>query len=278
MKKVSIEIIESIFQNQELKIDDEDSLFSFVIELYKNDHSYSILFEYIQFCNLSEKSLELFINEFDINYLNYKIWSKICSCLIRSKNNDTKMNEKRYIKQHFDEFIYNEGKEFDGIMKHLTVQTGGNIHDNKTIEITSSQPTNSQFVCKNVVDYDNNNCYGSKDYLKESFICFDFKNKKIQLSDYSIMSSSSRYDGFLKNWIIEVSNDGENFIEIDRRSDNSQLNGFKKFATFTVQKKSKEFYRFVRLRTTGESWHNSYSCKIKNFIQAIEFFGKLQNS
>lgn len=30
------------------------------------------------------------------------------------------MNEKRYIKQHFDEFIYNEGKEFDGIMKHLT--------------------------------------------------------------------------------------------------------------------------------------------------------------
>lgn len=133
-------------------------------------------------------------------------------------------------------------------------------------------------MCKNVVDYDNNNCYGSKDYLKESFICFDFKNKKIQLSDYSIMSSSSRYDGFLKNWIIEVSNDGENFIEIDRRSDNSQLNGFKKFATFTVQKKSKEFYRFVRLRTTGESWHNSYSCKIKNFIQAIEFFGKLQNS
>ena len=96
-------------------------------------------------------------------------------------------------------------------------------------------------MCKNVVDYDNNNCYGSKDYLKESFICFDFKNKKIQLSDYSIMSSSSRYDGFLKNWIIEVSNDGENFIEIDRRSDNSQLNGFKKFATFTVQKKSKEF-------------------------------------
>lgn len=41
-----------------------------------------------------------------------------------------------------------------------------------------------------------------------------------------------------------------------------------------LKKKEKltDFYRFIRLRQTGHSWHNSYYV----YLQSIEFFGQIK--
>ena len=70
--KLSIDLLEGIIQTESLKIKDEDSLFSFIFSLFEKDQSYSVLFEHILFPNLSEKSLELFISTFSINFFKSK--------------------------------------------------------------------------------------------------------------------------------------------------------------------------------------------------------------
>lgn len=50
-----------------------------------------------------------------------------------------------------------------------------------------------------------------------AIISFDFKDKFVKLLSYSNKSINSNVLGTnLKNWSIEQSNDGQNWIEIDR--------------------------------------------------------------
>lgn len=103
-------------------------------------------------------------------------------------------------------------------MKYLSDKTGGNIDINGTIEITSNSTYNG-YHPRNLVDYYDSKIYQSDDREGKDFICFDFKDKSVNLSSYTIKSNSnytsnSRYN--LKSWSIEVSNDGENWDEIDR--------------------------------------------------------------
>lgn len=167
-------------------------------------------------------------------------------------------------------FNYQQGKEFDGIMRNLTNKTGGNIHDNQTIEITSNSIHSSYEVPSNVVNYNTDNYYLSKN-IKESFILFNFKNKFVRISNYSIMSYSI-CKSCLKNWVIEASNDGKAWTEIDKRENNSSLIGDKKINTFSIKHKDNLFYQFIRLRQTDYSWSDD-GCYFG--IYMMEFFGAI---
>ena len=154
--------------------------------------------------------------------------------------------------------------------------TKKNINDNGTIEITSNSildPT--KYHPKNLIEFDKNNGYASKDD-GNAFVCFDFKDKSIQLSSYSIQSNSSGENyHHLKNWVVEVSNDNINWLEIDRHENCPQLNGQNIISNFEVRNENTDYYRFVKIRQTGNSWafwgnHNSL------FFYSIEFFGKLK--
>ena len=68
LKKFSIEILEDIFRSDKLFLNDENSLFQFIFELYEQDHSYAVLFEYVAFCNISEEMFDTFVDKFDIEY------------------------------------------------------------------------------------------------------------------------------------------------------------------------------------------------------------------
>ena len=202
------------------------------------------------------------------------------------KENEEKKRLLELPNRNVKELPYVKGKEFHGIMRYLTVKTGGNIHDNKTIEITSSDD-NSGCPPKNLVDYDNsNNFYDSGSLLRsEPKICFDFKAKSIQLFNYSIQShhnnsgdgkSTSGYPGHLKNWVIEVSNDGRHWETIDQHSNDSTLNGNSIIATFNINPQPTTFYRYVQLRATGASWYGNNRYDI--FFPFIEFYGKLKEA
>ena len=75
----------------------------------------------------------------------------------------------------------------------------------------------------------------------------------------------------MKSWVVEVSNDKSRWEIVDEHNNNSALNDASAVAYFNT-KIMTDFYRFVRLRQTGENWTDSYLV----ILVALEFFGKLQ--
>lgn len=181
-------------------------------------------------------------------------------------------------------YEYKDGKDFEGIFRNLTRLTGSNIHDNKTIKIT----TNSQhsddihfffkskniYDPKNIVDFDKDNEYKSNDSGK-AIICIDFKDKLVKVTQYQIQTSmKNNSSSHLKNWSVDGSKDGFAWFELDKRKNVSSLNQPKSIAVFEVHSQTNEFYRYIRIRQTGTSWYNTDNCNIISICR-LDFFGQV---
>ena len=275
MKALDIEIIELIIQNERLKIEEEDSLMKFVLELYSKDRKYGVLFEYILFNNVKEETLEEFVNEFELEDLNSKIWEVICKRLLSKTERIERII--RYLNPN--EIItkeHKEGDEFNGLFHYLNDKTGGNIHENGTINITSNSiyDNSKNYQPQNLVNYPSNTSYfyHSKSDISDCYVCFDLKERRVQLSSYSIKSYNGNQNSYnLKNWVIEISKDGINWTTIDEHQNDSTLNGKYITGTFKIQNEH-EFSRFIRLRQTNKNWENDYYMILSSF----EIYGKLQ--
>lgn len=175
MGDLPVEILLDILKSPNLKLLEEDSLLKFVIKLYAKDHLYSQLFSLIQLNNVSESMLESFIQTIKFEDVNCELWKSICGLVVKKSETQKSDNSRYHQKKiEFKEFKYENGHEFEGIMRYLTTKTGGNIHDNKTIEITTNSITSERKHPRNVVDYQRSNiydCYNTSDV----FICFNFK-------------------------------------------------------------------------------------------------------
>lgn len=200
------------------------------------------MFSYVYFVNVSNKLFEDFAQNFILNDLNNDIWKSIIERTLNSNVKPEKWIEtikrRKYIKQKQKVgkcFEYEKGKEFNEIIKYLTNKTGGNIHDNKTIEVTSNRFDSHP---KNLLDFNASNYYcGSIKY--DVWICFDFKKMKVKLSNYSILTISSQYSKLgthhLKSWVIEISNDKKNWTVINEHSNCERLNCYNTNGTFDVK-------------------------------------------
>lgn len=274
LKYLKVEILERILREKKFQLEDEDSLLLFINELYKESEEYSILFEYVEFEELTENVLKEFIDTFSIENLNICIWNKICERLIPSFTKSQKVS--RTYKKKYKEFKYNEDDNFNGIIQYLTNKTGGNVHENNTVEVTSNSIFNNYYP-KNVVDYKTNDGFFSKD-VDGTTLCFDFKENLIQITNYSIKSyDQGKNMCHPKNWVAEVSEDGNDWIEIDHHINDPTLNGKNITSTFKVEKEIDEFYRYFQIRQTGNSWDQ----RDNHFyfgIQSLELFGKLDES
>ena len=265
IQQIDNNLLQEIIKNNNLKLEDEDSLLRIVLTKYKNDYSSSFLFEYVRFNEISKTLMNEFVENFDICHLNTATFKNICKSVYSIDK--SVRNDERY-KMKYQEFQHNGNNEANGIFKYLTKETGGNIHANGTIEITTNSISSGDI--KNLVDYENNN-YFQFNNIQDSEICFDLKDNKIQITNYSIKSHSDYQGGdHLKSWILEVSKDKKDWTKIDEHENDSQLNGRYVIATFNT-KKTNDFYRFIRLRQTGQNWLNRYYTEF-NFI---EFYGKL---
>lgn len=114
-----------IIEREELKIEDEDSLLLFILRLYREDESYSTLFENVYFENVNEESLETFIDEFDIENMTNRTWKSISYRLIKSRTSEEKAKQNRYTKQTINNndniltFSPDSNKKFNGIDTNL---------------------------------------------------------------------------------------------------------------------------------------------------------------
>lgn len=169
----------------------------------------------------------------------------------------------------------NDGEIFNGIIQYLTQKVGGNIYDKGVIHITSNLMYNEDYKPKYLLDFDNSYYFCSKD-KPGGRVNFDFKEKKIQLTSYSIRSCATRdmmIYPYLKSWIIEGTNDKTNWFVIHAVKDSELLYGRSKKANFKVE--CKFYYSVIRIRSTGESWYNRGNKQMFG-ISMMEFFGNVQ--
>lgn len=217
-------------------------------------------FELIEFKKLSEEKFREAIKKINPIHITCQLWTNMCKRLL-------------YEKYETFEFTPSSEKVFDGTMQHLSKETGKNIHDEGIVDVSCDSVEGSYYP-KNLVDYDKDNLFYSDQ--KVATIVFDFKDKLITPTAYKLRSSSKQPNhSHLRNWVIEVSQDGNTYYEIDRRDDDSTMNGPNVYATFVVKQKKNDFYRFVRLRQTGVSWSSS-SYKNKIGFLNIDFYGKMK--
>ncbi|KAK8866351.1 hypothetical protein M9Y10_009313 [Tritrichomonas musculus] len=146
----------------------------------------------------------------------------------------------------------------------------------KTVEVTSSSIRGND---KNVspfhaIDFNIETRFITEDQ-QNSFICFDFKERKIKLSNYSVRSSigTKPKSENVQCWKIEGSNDNIKWDTLDSQTIEKSLDGKGFYNTFSAN--SSGFYRLIRMRQTNANTSKNNVLKIGE----IEFFGEiLQNS
>ena len=163
------------------------------------------------------------------------------------------------------EFKYNGSNDFDGIISHLKRECGGNVHSKGVVNITASSTSYNQ--CHQLVDYGWNSYWYSSNSPNQ-WVCFDFKDKQVCLSGYTLRSDGE--GGYLRRWSIEVSNDGSSWSSLDSR-DTTDLCSNYKVKNYSCSNANNSFYRFIRIRQTGKN-NGEGDCF---HLSEIEFFGKL---
>ena len=219
---LDLETAQLLMSSSALTIRDEDSLYDFVISRSEHDARFVSLFEFIYFEYLSVdrmKHFTSFVSENLLQNIHSGIWARICRRLII----ETKLKgNPRVCTAPEIEVVY-EGKPLNGIIAHLTRECGGNVYDNEIVNITASS-CQSDYHPKNAADFSTDSAFDSEG-LASSWICYDFKDRSVIPTSYSVRSWA-RGPGscHLKSWVIEVSNDGSSWTEIDRRDNNHDLN------------------------------------------------------
>jgi hypothetical protein len=153
---------------------------------------------------------------------------------------------------------------FNGVISYLTAKYGGNVHDKGVVEITASSVEKSwcgtEVPPRNTADIKSDSYFESEN-KPDQWICWDFKTLIIEPTYYTVRSS------FLKRWVVEGSDDGTSWTEIDRREDNSDLNVRKAVKTFAISQSGS----FRRIRLLQRDLNHSGNNQLK--ISAFELFG-----
>ena len=229
---LDIDIIERIITNDKLKLCNEEELFDIILKLYMKSKEYSLLFAYVIFLNLSTQSIQEFTKNFDINDINDSIWKNICC---RLEQNISIESIKAYKESH-QNFLNNRysAQWYEHIIQYLSEQCHENIQIQNLVQITSSSIWDSKFGAENIIKQNDQKKFGTKNEVN-SWVQFDFKKTKVMIDSYTLKTwNEDETFEHLKNWILEVSNDGKNYTEIDRQINCDLLRGKLKTATFNV--------------------------------------------
>lgn len=169
--------------------------------------------------------------------------------------------------------LFESNKEFNGIINYLI--NNGNIEEEINITSTLLYSSEEQDSAKHSILYNSKKYFRTIDVVN-AFICFDFKNKKITPTAYSIKTASNNSIR-PSSWVIEVSNNSSTFIPIDEQNECESLNGYDRIQTFIIKDQSIGKFRYIRLRQTGPNWHIGSERNIL-VIGCIEFYGYLEIS
>lgn len=279
LKKLPLTVLYSIISHPDLRVTDEDSLFIFINEIFEfnqqfdklNEIDITSFYDEVQFENLSSKLFQEFFDSFDIDQMTRSLWFKIKNCFfLQSKN----FNLTRYTS---DKIEYKRKKEsFNGIINQFIKECNGDLSSKVKVTSSSININHPERLDKYVLEFDNKLNFFQSSNIENSWLKYDFLNRKISLSSYSIKTRTDEGEGWhhLTNWVLEGSNsDNDNdWMILDVRENFKLLDGAGLFHNFKVNGDHKnEFFRYIRIRQTGlnSAGYNYLT------VKAIEFFGSI---
>ena len=264
--------LERILCASELKLKDENSLVDMIVHLCERDEEYHTLFRYVQIEYVDLSHLNIFLEHVYPDRVDSYIWERICDCLRGQFCSDCKplphrLHDSRFERQD-ETFVFTKGQLFSGIMSHLSKECGGNVHEKGVMNITASGESSGS--CYQVTDY-GWRCNFWTDAKESSWICFDFKDRTVELTSYSLkMNTDLNYR--LLHWIIEGSTDGSKWEAIDERNV-PDAKGSSNEDNYSCSGTGVAF-RYIRIRQIGKNNRGSEPL----FLNAIEFFGTIFKS
>jgi hypothetical protein len=243
------EILESILACSSLKLNSEDQLYQLIESLISQSSEYFSLLEYVHFELLTIEAMSRAIRLIgsSLDSLNPSIWNQLCSRLFLSVE-PTDLSG-RYVGKSID---LNPSAPLKGIISYLTDKHGGNVHDRKIVGLTASSTDFGEI--RHLVELQNlPGAQFQTAVLPDQWICYDFKNIRVCLRGYTLRSSSNstvnNYNP--QHWVIEGSLDRDSWIILDRRENNSDINGANLKGVFSLVNPKLQFFRFFRFRQTG---------------------------
>jgi hypothetical protein len=164
---------------------------------------------------------------------------------------------------------YKEDSPLNGIISYLTKKCDGHVGDLGVISISASSLNSPQsYPLRNVADFENHTYFYTSD-TPNSWICYDFKDRNIKPTHYTLRSRRDASGNHLRFWTLKGSRDGSEWIELDRRENNTELNSQGAIATFPISRSDEA--HMIRLRQLGKN-SNNYDHLV---VSAIEVFGVL---
>jgi hypothetical protein len=127
-------------------------------------------------------------------------------------------------------FIPQSGSPLSGIIAYLTSQHGGNVSDRGIVNVSGST-TYSSYIAKNAVDLLSTSYFQSLSQPNQ-WLCYDFKNRKVRPTHYSIHAHSDNF--YLRSWIFEGSMDGSRWTELDHHINDQTTNSNHPIGTFSI--------------------------------------------
>lgn len=277
----------SIISNPNLRIESEDSLVDFIYDIFETDEddeneSFSMIsfLELVHIESLSENKMIEIIEMIEPQNISKTLWEKFIKLINNNNNNSTlNLNEDRYAtiqtsKQTIFQIPYdlNSLHQFEGILYYLRQQNSDDFENE--VEITASSYRTERSRPQNAADFtDDDKYFGSKN-LKGSWLCYNFKNRKVKPSYYSIKSwQNPKGNHHVKSWEIQASNDEKEWKVLDSRSDENSLDGSNLSKTFDIRfiNNSNEFYKYIRIVQVGLNTGGTLYLN----IQSLEFFGDI---
>jgi hypothetical protein len=171
----------------------------------------------------------------------------------------------------FHYFPFRAMRPLEGIINFLTQRGDGNAHGSGLISASALNTYNKDCAARNAADLTTKSHFYSGNQPNQ-WLMYDFKQMRITISGYTLRTYADAAGGrHLKSWVIETSIGGSNpdWITIDEREGNSDLNSPEAIASFEVS--NLQPARYVRIRATGPC-HNDVPCIL---IYAWELFGTL---
>lgn len=278
LKQLSKPILYSILTSDKLKIENEDALKDFIDDVFDfsssslNEENVDIVYFYeiLDFSKLSLNKLSDVLDKIEIDKMTSTFWDKCKFIITRNNSSSNAKNKQKNENDLVIEFDGQENNRLKGIINYLSEKAGGNIYEKGIVDLTASSiATNIKYL----VDL-NQNIYQSHN-LPNQWVKYDFKEKKIQITHYTIYTRNDNCDGGNpQNWVLEGSNSNKenDWVILDSRQNEISTQKANKKVTFEIKNhENNESFRFIRFRQTGKSSNNNDYLT----LTSLEFFGTL---
>jgi hypothetical protein len=202
--KFTIDILYSIFANPSFVCSNEDLVLECIVSGFTDNPEYFSLFEFVHFEYLLPDSILTLFDSISYLSLSLPIWRNVVRAL-----------RSRIVPPHTIISIPFSNVPLNGIIAHLTRTTDFS----EALRITGHEPVNAgaSWAAANAADLENMSVFCSI-AAPDQWLCYDFGNRLIIPTHYTLRGGNGSWAGRLTKWVLEGAMD-EEWTQLDWRAE-----------------------------------------------------------